>query len=150
MPLKNLIVSIIMLMIGGSYLYLTSGLPDRSIQNVPGPAFFPAIVSGFIIILALALLIQNALRIGRQAMIEHELVIPWRAIMVLLWFVGFLVILPYTGFLIASMPFFAGLMLLCERRKALYVAAGAIIIPVLLYLLFRQGFNILLPTGPWM
>lgn len=149
MPLKNLIIAIFMLMIGSGYLYMSSQLPDRSIQNVPGPAFFPMIVSGFILILSFALLGKSFLGMRKEPLLEHGLSFPRHSLAILAWFVLFLVVLPYVGFLAAGIPFFAGLMLLCERRNILYVIGGSVVIPVSLYFLFREVFNILLPAGIW-
>ena len=150
MPLKNMIIAIIMLLIGGGYLYLSSQLPDRFIQNVPGPAFFPTIVAGFVILLALALLAKSLIGLQSKSLFEHELIFPGPAMAILLGFILFLLLLPYAGFIFAGIPFFAGLMMLCDRRKPLYIVAGSILIPVFLYYLFREGFNILLPAGQWM
>jgi len=150
MPLKNVIISMILLLIGSSYLYFSLQLPVRSIQNVPGPSFFPLIISAIVLFLAIALLVNGIVNLRDQKPDLPQPAAPRRVFATLFWFVLYLIALPYVGFLIASIPFFAGLMLLCEQKKLLPVAVGSVAIPVFLYFLFRQGFNILLPAGQWM
>lgn len=150
MPVKNIIISMIMLLIGSCYLYFSLQLPVRAIGNVPGPSFFPLIISAIVLFLAVALLLGGVMNMRNEQQAEPQPAATRRVFATLLWFVLYLVALPYVGFLIASIPFFAGLMLLCEQKKPLHVAVGSVLIPVFLYLLFRQGFNILLPSGVWM
>lgn len=150
MPLKNMIMSLVIFMIGAAYLYLSLQLPERTIQNVPGPSFFPLIISGVILILALALLGKSIVGMRDRAHNYVGAELPLRTLAVLGWFVLYLAVLPYAGFLIASIPFFAGLMFLCQRPKLVYIVIGSILIPVILFYLFREGFTILLPAGQWM
>ena len=66
------------------------------------------------------------------------------------WWLGFIIALPYAGFLLAGIPFFVGLMIMCEQRRWIVILAASTVIPVILFYLFRNGLNILLPTGAWM
>ena len=150
MPMKNVILSIIMLLFGVWFAYLSSELPDRTIPNVPGPAFFPGIVSIFVIVISLSLLVKGLKGLRALPAFTHDVSFPYKAVFIVFMFLVFLVLLPYAGFLLAGIPFFAGLMILCENRKPIHVLAGAIAIPVFLYFLFREAFTILLPAGQWM
>jgi len=147
MPMRDIIISIVMLVIGAWFMFLASELPDRNIQNVPGPAFFPGIMAFVIIALSAALLVK-----GLRALPSFSLTldIPRKAVYVVVLFIVLLAVLPHTGFLIAAIPFFAALMWLCDDRKPLLVLFSSILIPVFLYYLFRHAFTILLPTAPWM
>ncbi len=149
MPLKNLVISLVMGVIGGAYLYLSLQLPERSIQNVPGPSFFPLIISGTILVLAAAMLVKSLFGLrGKKLM--PRLTFPGLTLAVLGWFALYLAVLPYAGFLIASVPFFAGLMFLCDRPRLVPIVVASILVPVFLFYLFRNGFSILLPAGLWM
>ena len=150
MPLKNVIISMIMLLIGSCYLYFSLQLPVRSIQNVPGPSFFPLIIAAMVLFFTVALFIKGIVNLRNAQPDQDQIAAPRRVIATLLWFVLYLIALPYEGFLFASIPFFAGLMLLCDQKKLSQIAVGSVLIPVFLYVLFRQGFNILLPAGLWM
>jgi len=150
MPLKNVIISMVMLLIGSCYLYFSLQLPVRSIQNVPGPSFFPLIIAAFVLFLSAVLLVKGVINLRNELPQQSGHAAPARVMATLVLFVLYLVVLPYAGFLVASIPFFAGLMMLCEQRKPLLVAVASVMIPLFLYVLFRQGFNILLPSGVWM
>lgn len=149
MPLKNVIFAIAVLMLGVVFEYLSSELPDRTIQGVPGPAFFPGLISGFVIILSVALLIKGLIGLKHEPAITRSFSIPYKASLILGLFLVFLVIFPYAGFLVAGIPFFAALMVLCEKNSPLRIILGSVLIPVFLYFLFREGFRILLPAGVW-
>jgi hypothetical protein len=70
-----------------------------------------------------------------------------RAIWALAVFVVYLAVLPGLGFILATAPFFAALMVLFGEARPLRVVLGALITTGVLYLLFRHGFNVFLPTG---
>ena len=149
MPLKNIIVSIGLLVFGIWFMYLSSELPDRNIGSGPGPGFFPGIISVFIILLSLALLFRGGLELRSTKVLTQKMGLPLKGIMIIFLFLIMVFALPYVGFLIVAIPFFASVMLLCEKTKHVYMVLGSIIIPVFLYYLFRAGFSILLPTGSW-
>ncbi len=65
----------------------------------------------------------------------------------LISFLLFLGLLPYLGFLLGGIPFFAALMVISGERRPLWIAFFSIVIPVTLFFLFREGFLILLPQG---
>lgn len=150
MPMKNVIVSIVMFLVGVGFAYLSSELPDRGMRNIPGPAFFPGLVAVFIIILSLSLLVKGVRGLREKRAHFGPLSIPHKPLFIVFWFLIMLAVLPYAGFLAAGIPFFAGLMILCEKKKPVHILVGSVVIPVFLYFLFREGFSILLPTGQWM
>jgi hypothetical protein len=57
------------------------------------------------------------------------------------------VVLPTLGFILATLPLFAALMVLYGERRPLVVLVGAVVMTAVLYGLFRHGFNIFLPRG---
>lgn len=150
MPLRNVLIAIVSLMVGIGFLALSTELPDRTIQNVPGPAFFPGIVGSVIVLLSLALLAKGLFALKTGPLLLAEASLPVKGIAVFAWFLLFLAGLPYAGFLMLGIPFFAGLMMMCSIRNPLHIAFGSVLVPVFLYFLFRDGFNILLPTASWM
>ena len=62
-------------------------------------------------------------------------------------FTVYLVALPYAGFIIASVLFFAVLMHLYGCRNKLMIGGASIAIPVTLFVIFRYAFQIILPRG---
>lgn len=150
MPMKNIIAAIFLALIAAGYGLLASELPDRAAISVPGPAFFPKLISGFILFLCAALLYSGVSGLRHERPFANGLSFPAKAVGLLVWFAAFITLLPYLGFLIAGVPFFAGLMLLCNSRRLLTVVIGAAVIPTFLFYLFRDGFLILLPHAQWM
>ena len=47
------------------------------------------------------------------------------------------------------MPFCGGLVALYGERRPVIVLTAAILIPILLFLVFSTGFQVLLPRGAW-
>jgi hypothetical protein len=150
MPVKNIIAAIVFALIGIGYGVLASELPTRDAINVPGPAFFPNLIAGFIVFLSVALLYKgiSGLREGNGR--GNGLVFPGKGVVLVVWIALFIFLLPYLGFLFAGVPFFAGLMLLCEPGSKVRLVVASVAIPAFLFYLFRDGFQILLPHASWM
>ncbi len=142
---RNLIAALVLLALGAGYGVLTSQLPVRSLPDTPGPPFFPWINTIVILALSALLLVQGLRGADEPAPAKTEG--RQRAIWALGVFIVYLAILPGLGFILATAPFFAALMVLFGETRALRVAGGAIVVTGVLYLLFRHGFGVFLPTG---
>ena len=146
---RDAVVGIVLLAIGIIYGLLTASLPNRSLPNTPGPAFFPWLITGALILLSAALLIRALLdtrKNTRHFAAEHD---SRLRVITLIWIVAYIGILPYAGFLLASIPFFAVMMWFYGERNRIVILLAAVIIPGSLAYLFRYGFQILLPAGIW-
>jgi hypothetical protein len=147
MATRNLIAAIGLIALALWYGVLASGLPERGIPNTPGPSFFPWIITASLAILATALLVQG-LRAARRS---DALIAPGRPVVLgavaLTAFVIYLALLSVLGFLIASVPFFAGLMALYGERRPVWLVVGSVACPAALFVLFRHLFQIPLPRG---
>ncbi len=137
------------LVIGVTYGLLTVALPNRSLPNTPGPAFFPWLITAGLIVLSVALLVQSVVRDGGASRRATSDRFASKSLLAIILFFVYLIVLPYAGFLAASVPFFAALMWLYGERNRLVLALASIVIPVGLFYIFRLGFQILLPTGVW-
>ena len=146
---RDVIVGAIVLIIGVAYGLMTASLPDRSLPNTPGPAFFPWLITGGLLVLSVALLSRSLTVDGSESPQASSDRLAYRRVLFLLWFSVYLVILPYAGFLAASVPFFVGLMWLYGERNRLALTLATIIIPASLFYIFRLAFQILLPAGVW-
>ena len=142
---RNLIAALFLLALGAGYGILTTQLPVRSLPDTPGPHFFPWINTIVILALSATLLIQGL--VGADGPVPPRGAERRRAIWALGVFVVYLAVLPGLGFILATAPFFAALMVLFGEVRPLRVALGAIIATGFLYLLFRHGFGVFLPTG---
>ena len=146
---RNLIAGCVLLTCSLAYGFLTIQLPDRGLPNTPGPAFFPWLITGLLTILSAALLVQGLRGQGGSAQAAPSPVAPrgWLALGV---FVVYLFLLPMLGFVTASIPFFAVLTLLYGQQNGVLVVLTAVAVPVLLFVVFRYGFQMLLPRGVWL
>lgn len=146
MARRNIVAGCLLLVISLTYGFLTAGLPERGLPNTPGPAFFPWGITAALTLLSLALLIRGLRGAGDS---QAPPVIGARGWLALGAFLGYAVLLPVLGFLAASIPFFAALMLLYGERRRVLVALTAIVVPTLIAWVFRYGFQILLPRSAW-
>jgi len=144
---KNIIAGIILTALGLAYGYMTTGLPVRSLPNTPGPSFFPWILTFCLLVLSVSLLVQG-LRMGKdEAPPGNDGGGSIPAFLFLIVFAVYLALLPFMGFLAASIPFFAVLMVLYGETRKLWIASLSFGVPVFLFLLFRDVFNIPMPRG---
>lgn len=147
MRAKNIGAALFLMVFGIWYGYMTSQLPERTLPNTPGPPFFPWILTIGLLILSTAWLI-NSFRMENGGSIFSEkkeyLLYPAAGLMI---FLLFLIFLPQLGFLVGSILFFAGLMVVSGEKRRLWIVISSIVIPVFLFFLFRYGFVILLPQG---
>ena len=147
---KNIAAAIGLLVLAGWYAALTTGLPDRDVMpNTPGPAFFPWLITAGLSALSLALLFQGITALKRRTGATAERQDVRKPALALASIAIYLVALPYLGFVPASVLFFAALMWLYGARNPILIAAASILGPVILFVLFRYGFNIILPRGLW-
>ncbi len=144
---RNVAAALGLLAFGAWYAWLSAGLPERHMPNTPGPSFFPLIIVALLIGLSLALLIKGIadLRAGRQA--DSPARLAPGALSALAAFFVYLGALPYVGFVVSSVIFFAVLMVLYGGRKPLLIGVAATLVPVGLFVIFRHGFQIVLPHG---
>ena len=144
---RNVIAALVLIAFGAAYAVLTAGLPSRTIPNTPGPSFFPWVVTGSLLVLALGLLVQGVRQWPVAFASEGQESGSPRRLAGLAWFAIYLAALPSLGFLPATIPFFAGLMVLYGGARAIWLAVASVAMPVFLFYVFRDGFQILLPLG---
>lgn len=150
MAQRNIIAGSGLLCFAVWYAYLTAGLPERAaIPGTPGPSFFPWLIISIIACLSAALLIRGVAAMigqGRWAVTYRP---PGLPVAMLTCFLAFLVVLPIVGFVPASIPFFAVLMWIYGCRHLIAIGASAVMAPLVLFAIFRHGFQIILPSGMW-
>lgn len=147
MALRNIVAAVALLLVGAVYFYLAALLPARDIPNVPGPSFFPLLIAGIVILLAGALLWRGVRDLPHFAAEPGGDKPDRRPVVMLVAFAAYIAVLPFLGFMVASIPFAAVLIRLYGGRSRILLAAVSIGLPVFLFLLFREVFGILLPAG---
>lgn len=146
---RNLAAGLALLAAGIGYGFATGQLPDRTLPDTPGPAFFPWLIAFGLIGLSAALIVQGLIAIRQRGKEVSGYRLPARGWLALGGFAAYLLLLPYAGFVPASVPFCGGLVVLYGERRPVIALTAAILIPVLLFLLFSTGFQVLLPGGVW-
>ena len=146
---RNLAAGVVLLAVGIGYGFAAGQLPDRTLPDTPGPAFFPWLIAFGLIALSAALTVRGliAVRGGGKDFSGYRL--PGRGWLALGGFAAFLLLLPYAGFVLASVPFCGALTVLFGERRPVIALAAAVLIPLMLYIVFSTGFQVLLPRGAW-
>ena len=147
MKQRNLIAALVLLAFSGGYAYMTANLPDRGIENMTEPSFFPWIVTTLLLTLTSILLVQSLLPSQAAAAWALSAAAKSKVAQVLGLFAVYVAVLPSLGFLVASVPFFGGMMAVYGERRPLWLVLGSIGVSVGLFYLFRLGFTIYLPVG---
>lgn len=147
---RNIAAALGLIACGLLYGYLAWELPVRSLPNTPGPSFFPLVVATLLIALSAALLVQ-ALTADRDSPASRDdgatTAQRRTTLLMLAVFLAYIVLLPILGFILATVPFFAVLMVLFGERRPVLVAVGAMAMTAVLYGLFQYGFGVFLPRG---
>jgi hypothetical protein len=143
---KNIIAAAVLIVFAIIYGGLTLFLPVRTLPNTPDPSFFPWINTVFILVLSICLLVQG-LRQPVTTPLPDDGTRRRMGIWAMGAFVIYLAVMPNLGFILATAPFFAVMMVLYGEHRLARVSAGAICATVVLYVLFRHGFGVFLPRG---
>lgn len=146
---RNLAAGIVLLAVGIGYGLATGQLPDRTLPDTPGPAFFPWLIAIGLIGLSAALAVRGLIDIRRGDEDSSGYRLPGRGWFALGGFAAYLLLLPFAGFLLASVPFCGGLVVLYGERRAVIAGAAAVLVPLILFIVFSTGFQVLLPRGAW-
>jgi hypothetical protein len=116
----------------------------------PGPGLFPALLSGLLIVLGLAL--SASYLIGARRHEEHMEQLDLdrtgmgRATVIWVCFLVMVVLLPFIGFLPATLLLVGVLVLVVERQRSVKALAAVLVLPVATYLVFAVALEVPLPV----
>ena len=144
---RNTISAIFLLALTMGYGLMTANLPTRAIEESTQPSFFPWVVTVCLFILSIFLLIQGLLPLGSKQIPSPLNVRRWKICSGLIAVAIYLTTLPQLGFVIANILLFAALMLLYGERRPVPLLSGSILVPIAIFLIFRDLFQIRLPSG---
>lgn len=159
MGLRNIIGAIAILAFALWYGYLATLLPKRSTTDAPGPHFFPYLITIAILLLAGILVFQGIKELRRTSGLADLLpkTPPSNQNYSLgragagLFLTGlYFSALPLFGFFWATPVFFAGLMWVTGERRPQVLFSLAIAVPLFLFFLFRDLFQLPLPRGSFL
>jgi hypothetical protein len=148
---KEVLSSLVLLLLGAGYLAYSITYPVDTLNN-PGPAVFPLIAGGVLIILTLSQLIQSLKQSRKQAPSKDSPSSPEDAIkikpfLLILAFVAYLLTMKWTGFFTANTLFVvisSRLMGARDWGRPVLLAAG---VGLFCYLLFVVWLKLSLPRG---
>ena len=131
-------------------LGLTIGLRDNPLVPI-GPGFYPRIVLGLTAVLAVALVVSDALGNRKTSAAADQ---NYTLVLVVFVIVGLYVgLLPFLGFRLSTLLFVPALQVALEfprdRKGWLTVAITGVVTTVAAYVLFERYLSVLLPRGRW-
>lgn len=153
----NRIVAIILFVASGLWVYLSIQLPFPAFARVAkiGPGHYPAGVAAFMIFLSILFFIQtlkqkDLLESQTQEEESTDRALDNRALYTgTALFVGYVILMPLIGFLLASMVFVFCFIRIIGRYAIVLTTTLAVLIPGLLWGLFARLLTVPLPKGPW-
>jgi drug/metabolite transporter (DMT)-like permease len=144
----EIIIGVCLMILSVLFYALTYQFPAQTLAF--SPKIFPRFVSICLFIISAVLVIQGATAVRKSSREKKpELTIP-KAFLLRL-FLGILIgygytrLLPITGYVVATPPFIAGIMLVFEEKRWFKIVATSIITTSMLYILFRMIFRVPLP-----
>jgi len=148
---ENLSAGVFSLLLGSATLLfmpnLVSGETLAAINDPYSPAFFPILIGALLIICGCAVIGTAA--IGRAPKIRGDGVIeaPLRLSATAGFIVAYTAAMLWIGMLAASVVCIAGLAYILGYRRHWIIAAAAIVVPALIYVLFERMLYVLLPQA---
>lgn len=128
-----------------------TGLAFLGANGEPGPAFFPAILSGGLIVLGLTLALGYLLRpeskLANREQLNYSAPTLLRAGSVWLTLALAVALMTTLGFLLSSILMVAVLVLVIERLRGFRTVSALLALPVGIYVLFAVLLDVRLPTG---
>jgi putative tricarboxylic transport membrane protein len=149
MARRDIYFAAVLIILAALFFGLTFYFPRQTLAM--SPRLFPRVICGGLFFLSVILLFQTLRqrRIASPAQ-EGEWGIPAGrlGILVLIAF-GYTRILEEAGYLLATPPLIAGVMLLFNEKRWARIVAVSLATTVLLYILFRMVFRVPLPRFPF-
>jgi len=144
----DIIIGACLMILSGVFYGITFQFPEQTLAF--SPKIFPRFVSICLFILSAILLMQGALAVRRGSTDEAVRLTIDKAILTRLLcgtLIGYIYtqLLPIVGYVVATPPFIAGIMLVFNEKRVIRIVACAIITTGVLYICFRIIFKVPLP-----
>ncbi|MBD3894604.1 tripartite tricarboxylate transporter TctB family protein [Halomonas sp. ML-15] len=151
---KDRFLSVVMLLIVAILLYESGNIPDKTSWQPHGSAFFPRIllymIAGMsLLIFVKSLVIENGIKKFNLRDVEKIFDGKAKCISVFAFFGIYALLLPYFGYVIATILFMVStqtVLMGCNTKKkiATIILTSLIFVPTI-YFIFRYGLRIWLP-----
>jgi putative tricarboxylic transport membrane protein len=149
---KEVIIGVFLMLLSVVFYILTYQFPRQTLAF--SPKIFPRFVSVCLFMVSSVFVIQGTMGMRRRSQDkkpEPTTKVPIDKALLIRMLLGVLIgyaytrLLPVTGYVVATPPFIAGIMLVFRERRWLKIVATSIITSSLLYILFRIIFKVPLP-----
>jgi putative tricarboxylic transport membrane protein len=144
----EIIIGVCLMILSVLFYALTYQFPAQTLAF--SPKIFPRFVSICLFIISAVLVIQGATAVRKSSREKKPTLTIPKAFLLRL-FLGILIgygytrLLPITGYVVATPPFIAGIMLVFNEKRWLKIVATSIVTTSMLYILFRIIFRVPLP-----
>jgi putative tricarboxylic transport membrane protein len=144
----EIVIGSFLVILSAVFYALTYQFPEQTLAF--SPKIFPRFVSVCLFIISAVLLLQGITRVRRGSKEPKPDLRSSKAFMARLLvgiFMGYAYtrLLPVSGYLVATPPFIAGIMLVFHEKRWIKIVTTSIITTVILYILFRMIFRVPLP-----
>ena len=148
MKLADIISGMIGILIGAYVLIKCQSYPEDFVMKI-GPAFFPEILAGGLILFSALLILQALLgkSIGDVERISIRQKGTQRVLLALVGMIVYCAVLKPVGFIIATIPLIMFYMFLLGNRKKLQYVWVPVAITLAVYLVFEKVLVLSLPAG---
>ena len=148
MKKANLVISLMLVLFGGYYVYLISQLPTRNLPNTLGIAFMPGLLVTILFLLSVLLFLSTILNKIREKFDPKISLKEGLGVLFLTVFVYLYVkTMSLFGFILTTPFFLAVLMLMTGSRKWKEIVTISVVSPLCIYLFFQKIFKVILPSG---
>ena len=148
MKRANIIISVVLVIFGGYYAFLTSRLPTRNLPNTLGIDFMPWLLVVLLFILAFLLFLNAVIKEPRENFDPKISLKEGTGIIFMTVFVyAYVQVMYLFGFVWVTPVFMAVLMWMTGSRKLKEIVILSIASPVIIYVFFQKIFQVILPGG---
>lgn len=132
-------LSLAFIILSLAVIYLASQFPDR---GEIGAHFFPTMIAIGIIVFSIADMMSE--EVAEQNLSDYDLKAAGVVSALLL---GYVMLMPVTGFLVGTMIFLPIAMYYSKVRSKVLIVLISIVLPIVLFYVFSQIFFVRLPEG---
>lgn len=144
----NIAVAALCILLSAYVIKTAQGFPENLSAVDPGPAYFPTLMAGMVIVLSLVL--AGLAVTGKGSDAEDTLDFhdgSKRALVGIIMFAVYCALLKPLGFIIDTIWLCFTLMILLQNKKYPVIAAVSVITAVVIYIIFAMILGAKLPAG---
>ena len=149
---SDFVVSVVILVTAMAVFGMTQKFPQGRV-GIPGPNFFPNLVAGALVVLAIALFVRTRFFSSREHSETDEVVTnqSWRLVAAtVLIAIIYSAVMEWLGFIVSTFLFIVFLASLYRMRKWWRITLFALSVTIVTYVVFARLLLVQLPMGFFM